>query len=96
MHRHHLYQWVYLATIDSHAKDDRLVMYIFFAAISHACFHGDCARYYTQKRLGRASKKLGIPELTVYDQFEDKRVGLRMCTFTSNVQDLGNGVKVCA
>ena len=41
----------------------------------------DCARYYTQKRLGRASKKLGIPELTVYDQFEDRRVGLRFCTF---------------
>ncbi|BDA43970.1 hypothetical protein COCOBI_05-1540 [Coccomyxa sp. Obi] len=55
-----------------------------------------CNRYYTQKRLSRASKKLGIPELTVYDQFEDKRVGLRMCTFTSEVHDLGDGVKVAA
>ncbi len=53
-------------------------------------------RYYTQKRLSRASKKLGIPELTVYDQFEDRRVGLRMCTFTSEVHDLGDGIKVCA
>lgn len=55
----------------------------------------DC-RYYTQKRLARASKKLGITDLTVYDQFEDRRVGLRMCTFTSEVQDLGGGVKVCS
>lgn len=30
----------------------------------------------------------------VYDQFEDKRVGLRMCTFTSEVQDLGYSIKV--
>ena len=51
-------------------------------------------RYYTQRRLNRASKKLGIPELIVYDQFEDRRVGLRFCTFVTAVQDLGNGCKV--
>ena len=51
-------------------------------------------RYYTQKRLNRASKKLGIPELIVYDQFEDRRVGLRFCTFVTRAQDLGRGVKV--
>ena len=51
-------------------------------------------RYYTQKRLGRASRKLGIPDLQLYDQFEDRRVGLRMCTFTGPVQDLGRGVQV--
>ena len=51
-------------------------------------------RYYTQKRLNRASKKLGIPELIVYDQFEDRRVGLRFCTFVTPAQDLGRGVKV--
>ncbi len=53
-------------------------------------------RYYTQRRLNRASKKLGIPELIVYDQFEDRRVGLRFCTFVTPVQDLGNGCKVMA
>lgn len=51
-------------------------------------------RYYTQKRLSRASKKLDIPELIVYDQFEDRRVGLRFCTFITPVQDLGGGCKV--
>ena len=51
-------------------------------------------RYYTQKRLSRASKKLGIPELIVYDQFEDRRVGLRFCTFVTPVQNLGGGCKV--
>ena len=55
--------------------------------------HSQC-RYYTQKRLNRASKKLGIPELIVYDQFEDRRVGLRFCTFVTPAQDLGRGVKV--
>lgn len=51
-------------------------------------------RYYTQKRLNRASKKLGIAELIVYDQFEDRRVGLRFCTFVTPVQDLGGGCRV--
>ena len=30
----------------------------------------------------------------MYDQFEDRRVGLRFCTFVTPVQDLGNGCKV--
>lgn len=30
----------------------------------------------------------------MYDQFEDRRVGLRFCTFTTPVQDLGNDCKV--
>lgn len=55
---------------------------------------GTARRYYTQKRLARASRKLGIPDLQVYDQFEDRRVGLRMCTFTGPVRDLGGGVLV--
>ena len=55
--------------------------------------HSQC-RYYTQKRLSRASKKLGIAELIVYDQFGDRRVGLRFCTFVTPTQDLGRGVKV--
>ena len=56
--------------------------------------HVAACRYYTQRRLNRASKKLGIPELLVYDQFEDRRVGLRFCTFVTPVQDLGGGCKV--
>lgn len=32
----------------------------------------------------------------MYDQFEDRRVGLRFCTFVTPVQDLGNGCKVMA
>ena len=30
----------------------------------------------------------------MYDQFEDRRVGLRMATFTGPVRDLGGGVQV--
>ena len=32
----------------------------------------------------------------MYDQFEDRRVGLRFCTFVTPVQDLGGGCKVMA
>ena len=50
-------------------------------------------RYYTQRRLARASKKLGIPDLAVRDQLEDRRVGLRMVVFTGPIHDLGGGVQ---
>lgn len=50
-------------------------------------------RYYTQRRLLRASKKLGIPDLAVRDQLEDRRVGLRMVVFTGPIHDLGGGVQ---
>ena len=31
----------------------------------------------------------------MHDQFEDRRVGLRMATFTGPVRDLGGGVQAC-
>ena len=52
------------------------------------------SRYYTQRRLVRASKKLGIPDLAVRDQLEDRRVGLRMVVFTGPIHDLGGGMQV--
>lgn len=54
---------------------------------------GGGGRYYTQRRLARAAKKLGIAELAVHDQLEDRRVGLRMVVFTGPVHDLGAGVQ---
>ncbi len=50
-------------------------------------------RYYTQRRLARAAAKLGIPELAVAHQLEDRRVGLRMVVFTGPARDLGGGVQ---
>ena len=53
-------------------------------------------RYYTQKRLARAAAKLGhTAVLTVHDQFEDRRTGVRMCTFVSSIQHLAGGGQVC-
>ena len=58
----------------------------------------DCVvrhRYYTQKRLARAAAKLGHASvLSVHDQFEDRRVGVRMVTFVSPIQHLAEGGQV--
>jgi hypothetical protein len=34
------------------------------------------------------------PTITLYDQFEDRKVGLRMITFTTAIQHLEGGGKV--
>ncbi|KAK9843785.1 hypothetical protein WJX81_006264 [Elliptochloris bilobata] len=64
------------------------------AQLALCCLYSN--RYYTQRRLARASKKLGIPELAVHDQLEDRRVGLRMVVFTGPIHNLSGGVQVAA
>lgn len=55
-------------------------------------------RYYTQKRLARAAKKLGHGDnfsLVIFDQFVDRHVGVRMVTFVTPIKHLAGGGQVC-
>lgn len=54
------------------------------------------ARYYTQARMAVACRKLynSEPSILLHDQYEDKKVGLRMITFITEVQQLDDDGKV--